>query len=596
MKKLSILLTFLSAVLLTACNGHNEDDSQSDTDDTQNTITDETVRLGYFDDSNSFVEGKIKLSLADNTVSAGGTIGLSVTLVDSSNAIVTTPVTVTFSSSCATNGNATLDESVITSNGSASSTFADISCAGTSGNEDVVSASISVNELTISASETITITGERLGSIEFISAEPSNIVLKGSGGVNQQESSTITFLVKSALGNALAQQEVEFTLDSVAGGVSLSKTSGVTNNDGFISTQVASGTVPTTVRVTATASLTVDGETTSIQSQSDLLSINTGLPHQASMSIAADNFNLEAGDYNGETAAITVQLADNFNNPVADGTTVNFTTEGGSIEPSCTTVAGACSVTWTSGDPKPVDHRVTILATAIGHESFVDTNGNNVFDNADGSAIADVAFVSSGFGTIADASSGFNDMSEAWRDDNANGSYEVGEVFIDINGNETFDDANGLFNGPQCQGDLCAAADSRSINIRRAIELVMSGSEAVFSLTNGDGSIVFQSAFESSDVADITELASQAFLLHFTDSAGQKLPAGTTVEVSFSAGTVSGVTNYTVSNTNSSEVDTIAFSLTNGLDDEAELVELNITFTTPKGDVTSLTPINIQLL
>lgn len=142
MKKFSVLLTFLSAVLLTACNGHSEDDTQLPSNGSSNTITDETVRLGYFDENNSFVEGKIKSTLVDNTVSAGGTVGLSVTVLDSNSAIVTTPATVTFHSNCASNSHATIDESVLTVNGTASSTFEDISCAGAFGNEDLITASM----------------------------------------------------------------------------------------------------------------------------------------------------------------------------------------------------------------------------------------------------------------------------------------------------------------------------------------------------------------------------------------------------------------------------------------------------------------------
>ena len=593
MKKFSVLLTFLSAISLTACNGHNEEDNQNNIDDSPSTITDENARLGYFDDNNSFIEGKIKLSVGDNTVSAGGTVGLSVTVVDSSDAIITTPVTVTFSSNCATNNTATIDAAVLSINGVASSTFEDISCAGAFGNEDVFSASITINDLTINASESITITGESLGSIEFVSAEPTNIVLKGTGGLNQQESSTITFRIKSALGNVLAQQPVEFSLDSSAGGVRLSKTQGLTNNEGLISTQVLSGTVPTSVRVTAK----VDGS--SVQSQSDLLSINTGLPHQASMSIGASEFNIEALNYNDETSTITARLADNFNNPVADGTTVNFTSEGGSIEPTCNTIAGACSVTWTSGNPRPADHRITILATAIGHETFVDTNGNNVFDDADGEAITDFTdtkyTISSGFGNIPVASSGFLDMSEAWRDDNANGTYDVGEKFFNFNNKDGFNPANGEFNGPQCEGSLCS--DVQSIHIRKALEIVMSGSTAYFALTNGDKSVTFQdNDGEVTAITDIADLADQDFILSFTDSAGQKLPAGTTVEVDISKGTVIGATTYSVKNSASVDTDSMSFKLSNTADDEASMVTLSITFTTPKGVITTNQPLIFNLL
>jgi hypothetical protein len=41
---------------------------------------------------------------------------------------------------------------------------------------------------------------------------------------------------------------------------------------------------------------------------------------------------------------------------------------------------GECSVRFCAGNPRPADGRVTILAYALGEESFVDSNGNNRYD------------------------------------------------------------------------------------------------------------------------------------------------------------------------------------------------------------------------
>ena len=329
-------------------------------------IIDSDIHIGYLDEKNNFVEGKIAFSIEDKMISAGGTLGLSVNLIDKNGNLLVTPIPVTFTSNCVQNGNARIDESVLSINGTAHSTFEDVDCAGRNGADDIIFASVTVNEITHTASETVTINGEQLGSIEFIAAEPSEIVLKGTGGQNQQETSTLTFKVKSQLGNVLAQQEVNFTLSTAVGAINLSRISGFTNSQGLISTQISAGTVPTAVRVTASASMDVNGENITVQSQSDLLSINTGLPEQRSMTIAAVTLNPEAHNISGVTSLITVWLSDNFNNPAPDGTTVNFTTEGGNIEPSCVTTNGSCSVTWASSEPRVADHRVTILATALG--------------------------------------------------------------------------------------------------------------------------------------------------------------------------------------------------------------------------------------
>ena len=569
-------------------------------------IIDSSVRIGYFDDNNNFVEGKIKLSVNDNSISAGGTLGLSVDLVDSENNRISLPTPVTFTSSCVQNGQATIDETVFSIKGNAQATFEDVSCAGVSGTDDVIIASVTVNDVTNTADAEIEITGEQLGSIEFVSAEPTSIVLKGTGGQGKQETSTLTFKVKSNLGNDLAQQQVDFSLDTAVGGISLSKISGLTNSQGLIATQVSAGTVPTVVRVTAKATMEVDGNNIDVQTQSDLLSINTGLPEQRSMTLSASLFNPEADQYNGETSVITAQLADNFNNPVPDGTTVNFTTEGGVIEPSCTTTNGACSVTWTSANPRVDDHRITILATALGHESFFDTNGNNSFDSADGDAIVD-ANTSSGFGRHSAEPSGFIDMSEAWRDDNENRLHDTGETFLDYDESGTFSSPDEKFNGPQCIESACADEGNRAIHVRKSLMLAMSGSFANYTLSD-NGTTFEDSDGTSNPVSSIADGGSQMFTFTFSDTANEVMPLGTIATVSASAGLLQGVTSYTVANgtnpfnaANLAEEDKkqphiLQFALINPIDGDPETAVLSISITTPKGHVTQVPLKSISLL
>lgn len=559
-------------------------------------VIDSDIRLGYFDDSNQFIEGEVELSIASKTISAGGTLGLSVDLVDENGLLVVTPIPVTFTSNCFQNDSATIDETVLSINGTASSTFADINCAGSNGTEDVILASVSVNSNINTASETITINGEQLGSIEFISAEPNSIVLKGTGGQNKQETSTLTFKVKSDLGNVLPQQEVNFTLSTAVGGITLSRDSGFTNSQGLITTQVSAGTVPSAVRVTATASMNFNGETVEVQSQSDLLSLNTGLPEQRSMTISAEILNPESHNTNGVESNISVWLADNFNNPVPDGTTVNFTTEGGNIEPSCTTTNGSCSVIWSSSEPRVADHRITILATALGHETFFDTNGNNLFDNADGDPILDLGDsdnlnIDSGFGRYAAQVSGFLDMSEAWRDDNENSIYDAGETFIDFNNDQSFSNADGLFNGPQCQGSNCAVETLRNIHVRKSIRLVMASSEAEFILTNTDDTITYNNSItdETAAIDDIANGETREFNFYFADTGtpNQTMPVGTTVTIAISAGSLEGETGFTVINNNREGFSNMNFFIVHEAGSIAQTAILTLSITSPNGIITT---------
>ena len=529
-------------------------------------VTDTSIRIGYFDDNNQFIEGAIDLSVSDSTISAGGTLGVKVDLVNADGERIQTPTPVTFTSTCVANGDATIDTSVYTVNGRASATFEDNSCAGSTGSDDVIIASVTSNGVTNNANATISIQGEQLGSIEFVSAEPTSISLKGTGGQGSQETSILTFKVKSELGNVLAQQTVNFSLDTDVGGITLNPLSGLTNSQGLITTQVTAGSVPSAVRVTAKASLTQNNNTVNVQTQSDLLSINTGLPEQRSMTLSATVLNPEANSHSGEESEIRAFLADNFNNPVPDGTTVNFTTEGGSIDPSCTTVNGNCAVTWRSAEPRVDDHRVTILATAVGHESFFDTNGNNTFDDQDGNAIVSNA-ASSGLDRLAVQSSGFFDMSEAWRDDNENKNYDQGELFIDFNSDGKFSTADTLFNGPQCLGDKCAAESARSLNVRKAMILVMASSNAKWHLTNTSNLAVDLVNSEGGGVGLKSASTNVSFL--FSDSAGQTMPVGTVVSQG-------GETIYTVSNNNQAGDTRLDFEVTSGS-------TLELTITTPKG-------------
>jgi Bacterial Ig-like domain (group 1) len=577
-------------------------------------VTNNLVRLGYFDTNNQFVEGQLGVSITPDAngqihISAGGTLGVSLALVDQNTQRIMSQTQVNFTSTCVAGQRATLGAQAFTVNGVANSTYEDLRCGG---GTDVIVASVAFNSQTLSVNRTINIASENIGSIEFVSAVPESIVLKGTGGLGKQETSTLTFLVKGNLGNPLGQQTVNFSLNTSVGGLELSPASSLTNSVGLVTTKVTAGNIPTAVRVTAS----VTANAITIQTQSDLLSVNTGLPDQDSFSLAHSVCNPEANNYDGETSTITARLSDAFNNPVPDGTTVNFTTEGGSIVPSCNTLNGVCSVVWSSSEPRVSDRRITIVATAVGHETFYDTNGNNTFDDNDGVGFSNT--VQSGFGRLIPAPNGFFDMAEAWRDDNENLARDSGEIFIDFDNDQTYDAADLAFNGPQCQGTLCSAR--KSVNVRKAIQLAMAGSAARLTLISpnctptvagSNPSLPHLSdtcvrASNDSAVAvnesalTLAEDATEEFQLLFADFAtpyGHVLPSGTQVEVSVENGTLSGTSSFTVPNScgvadkNDYGGQSMSFLITNpntatSDDDTTKSAIVTIKVTTPKGDVT----------
>ena len=321
-----------------------------------------------------------------------------------------------------------------------------------------------------SGSSSSAIGADTLQNIEFKDAIPGVINLKGTGGA---ESSLVRFRTVGKTGSPIQGIKVNFALTSEVGGLSLSQNSAVSDKDGYVSTSVTSGNISTSIRVTATVK-----DDPSISTQSNLLVIATGLPDQKSMSIALEKFNPAGWNYNGVTSKVSILLADAYNNPVADGTAVYFTTEGGSIKSSCTTVNGACDVSWTSQDPRPqrtsADNsigrilcldvsdqhtceaeragRSTILATAIGNESFTDTNGNGIFDPGVDTFVSDIDYSDTNNNQVYDSGSDI-----AYIDVNGNGLYDntvdvllSATDFIDNNGNGVFDRGSDVLKNSKC--------------------------------------------------------------------------------------------------------------------------------------------------
>ncbi|MEA3405182.1 MAG: Ig-like domain-containing protein [Pseudomonadota bacterium] len=311
------------------------------------------------------------------------------------------------------------------------------------------------------------------GSIQFINAEPTFMSLKGTGGQGYGETSQVTFKVVDILGSPIEGAEVNFTLSTTVGGLTLSPASGSSNASGLVTTTVQAGTISTPVRVGASVTLS-DGEL--IYVQSDLLTVTTGIPDQNSIDLTLDKYAPEGWDYSGQIVNVTARLGDRFNNPVPDGTVINFTTEGGLIgdddrsTASCLTADSECTVRWKSQNPRPSDHRSTILAYAIGHETFYDFNANGVFDDGDV----------------------FDDLGEAFRDDDetltfnpdSGNGFSIDEKLIDYDENAAYSGPDGVYNGVPCEHSTDCPTDANNIagrsnfltNVRAQKVLIMADS------------------------------------------------------------------------------------------------------------------------
>lgn len=470
------------AIALIGCGGsYGTNGSSSPSGNTQ-------VYLGSGTGS-SFQSGVLQLS--SSSLSAGGSATITADLQDSSGNAYTQSATITFTSPCFQNGlatfsvNGTSGNTVTTSTGTATITYGATGCNGS----DTITATTTINSGKLTATGTLTVAPSTIGSIQFISATPSEISLKGVGGT---ETSTVIFKVVGSTGGPVPGATVNFSLDSNAGGLSLSPTSATSGNDGSVQTIVQSGTVSTTVRVTAT----VNTGSGNISAQSSALLVSTGFPTEAGFSLSAATFNPEGGTIDGTTDKITARLADNFGNPVPDGTQVYFTTTGGAIQPGCTTSGGSCSVTWTSQNPRPdpgvqapaVLYHAEIMAYAIGEESWTDANANGLFDGNDtfsvypGGAGDNFYFNGPGYPQ-------YNDIGELYTDQDESGTYKTGDWFYDFNNDGVRNPPDGMYHGGGCVGNgTVTCAPTSSIAVGRQICLVMATSALYFPTITGSTS------------------------------------------------------------------------------------------------------------
>lgn len=449
-KKLGIAAALGLAVFLAACgNGNGTLGSGSSGGGGTGGGGTSAVQLGSGTGS-SFQQGV--LAVAVPNLSAGGSTTISATLQNSDGTAYTQSATVTFSSPCYGNNLATFSSGgtqtnqVTTTTGQVNITYSANGCSGT----DTITATTTVGGNNLSATGTVTVASASVGSIQFVSATPDTIYLLGSGGPS---TSTVVFKVTDSTGGAVPNAHVVFSSNTTVGGITLSPSSATTGNDGEVQTVLQAGTQHTTVRITAQT--TSSGGTT-ISTQSPGIAISTGIPTQGNFSLSIAKHDVEGWSIDGITDTVTVHLSDRFHNPVPDGTSVAFTTNGGQIQPSCTTTNGTCQVTWTSAnsrppgppsDPLSVIGHAEILAYATGEESFVDKNGDGIFDQGD------LFKLYPGWSGSTDNFFGQptqDDIGEVYLDQNENGQYDPGEYFFDFNHNGQRDPPDHEFHGTGC--------------------------------------------------------------------------------------------------------------------------------------------------
>lgn len=373
-----------------------------------------TVAGSTVTNSIAYQTGASNVGLGVVTVTPGAIQALqtaSVTVPVSVNGVAATPgqVSVTFTPTCGYfTAVGTANITVPTSTGGvASATWHSQSICG--------GATVSISASATGATPTT-------GTVAVSAVQPANVVYTGataqtlvvSSAASGTKQSTVSFqVVDSASPPAgMANQSVTISLNSqaVSAGVKFNVSGTLTSANQVVSTDstgtasitIQSSTFPTPVSVTA--SLTA---TPTMTASSSGIVVTAGAPSQSYTSIAPLHPNIDGLLKDGVTIPVTLRTSDRQGNPVPAGTVATFVTNSGTITPgSCSTDASsACTVTYTTSGTRPVlgDGVVTVLAYLPGEESFSDLNGNNVWD----------------------AGEPFQDMGQAYRDDNHNLAYDA---------------------------------------------------------------------------------------------------------------------------------------------------------------------------
>lgn len=308
-------------------------------------------------------------------------------------------VAVNFTATCGTFDPAT----VVSSNqGDVTTTYKSIDASGKlcAGKQTV---SATVSNASVTKSIDLNIAAIVANSLVYTSAGPVNLVTKNSGSAT---SGQIEFTVFSN-GVPATNQDVSINLvkgpDDISFVTEGNRDTMTVKSDaaGKVTVNLYPGTIPGPVEIKATLVAN-----TAVFVLSKNVAVATGRVYQKGLSLSMSK-NALITNIDGDVATITARMADRLGNIVPDGTVISFVAEGGVVEPNCASVAGACSVKFTTQNPRPVDGRVTVLAYVEGDKAYKDVNEDNLFTE--------------GVDTLLD------NIGDFFRDDNENNQQEVGE-------------------------------------------------------------------------------------------------------------------------------------------------------------------------
>lgn len=289
--------------------------------------------------------------------------------------------------------------------------------------------------------------------------------LMGIRGSGFNEQALVTFIVRDSMGNPVANVPVTFDINNPPQGTTFA-VSGVSNEQGLVSTNVTTGKVIGVFNVHAVVN-------DDVQTRSPNIGIRGITPSNRNFTFMCETVNQTVliTPYLDQpidaTFSCKVKLSDRYGNPIGVATPIQFKTEAGSIPNAATTMPyettgdnveeGAATVyfnTWggpaaprdvepltADGEQLPIarlaepsiaegamirnprDGLVTLIAYARGEEFFHDDNGNGIWDSGEA----------------------YYDQGEPYVDANDNGVRDYDELYVDVDEDGSWDPPNNKY-------------------------------------------------------------------------------------------------------------------------------------------------------
>jgi hypothetical protein len=220
------------------------------------------------------------------------------------------------------------------------------------------------------------------------------------------------------------------------------------------------------------------------------VAVTSGRVTQNSASLAAADLSIDGYNRDGVQTTLTMRVADRQGNPVPAGAQVNFVASHGLVQGTCTIdAASQCAVTYTSQGTRPDNGRVAILAYMDGEESFIDLNGDNIWQPGEP----------------------FYDVGLLYRDDNENSLYDAASEQTYPGGMSGSSGCTSTSVFTPWVANTCDGTWSSSIRVRQQAVIALA-------VTNRPAKIVLTSA-----------KTAKGFTVVITDFLGNGLPNGSTV-------------------------------------------------------------------